>query len=151
MNNQVNLRSIDLTIARPTNSNLFCNNAHDFNNSIIATLNGSNAASIHLTLRGDGRSHNPERRFLGTNLKSALIELVANYNLKKAKILLEENGIMEPIDLVADRLFYYTDIYMNGKYPLPDNMWTALRESRENKETELQNYFGTIGNGQQLV
>jgi len=148
MNNEVNLRSLKLAVARPTNPDLFVDIEHDFNNSIIASLNSSNAAVINLSLRGNGYSDDPEQRFLSFNLKNALIELKNRFNLKKADILLEENGITHPLDLVTDRLFYFTEIEMIGRYPLAADMWAALRESRDEKEQELQNYFGVLGNGQ---
>ena len=148
MRNEVNLRSLKIIIAKPTNPDLFIDIQHDFNNAIIASLGSSNAASINVSLRGDGRSHDPENRFLSLNLKPALIELKNRFNLKKADILLEENGITHPLDLVADRLFYFTDIEMIGRYPLQDDMWAALREARDEKEQEIQNYFGVLGHAQ---
>jgi len=148
INNEVNLRSLSLSVARPTNPDLFIDIEHDFNNSIVSSLNSSNAAIINLQLRGNGRSNDPEERFLSLNLKQALIELKNRFNLKKADIQLEENGITHPLDLVTDRLSYYTDIEMLGRYPLAQDMWGSLMEAREEKEQELQNYFGVLGNGQ---
>lgn len=150
MDNQTNLRSVNLTIARPTNPDVFIGIEHDFNNSIISSLNSSNAASINLSIRGDGYTKEPEKRFLNLNIKGALLELKNRFNLKKADILLEENGVSHPLDLVADRLFYFTDIEMTGRYPVSADMWAALRESRDGKEQEIQNYFGTLGHGQIL-
>ncbi len=144
--NEVNLRALDIVIARPTNQNMFVGIEHDFNNSIIASLNSSNAAVIHLNLRGNGKSDDPEKRYLSLNLKRAIIELKNRFNLKKADVLLEEGGLAHPLDLVADRLSHSTLIEMVGKYPLASDMWAALRESREEKEQELQNYFGVLGN-----
>jgi len=148
MNNSVNLRSLKLAIARPTNPDLFLGVEHDFNNSIIASLNSSNAAVVHIYLRGNGKSEEPEKRYLANSLKRAILELKNRFNIKKADVLLEENGLTHPIDLVADRLFYFTDIEMIGRYPLSTDMWAALRESRDDKEQELQNYFGVLRGGQ---
>jgi hypothetical protein len=146
MRGEVNLRNVKLIIARPTNPSLFYNLKHDFNNSIIASLKGSNSASVNLEFRGDGHSRAPKERYLDPSIKRALIELTSCFNVKKAAVSLEENGITHPIDLVADRLFYLKKIKMNGRYPLAAEMWTALREARDKKEQELENYFGALEN-----
>lgn len=150
MNNQVKLRSVNLSIARPTNPELFKDVEHDFNNAIINSLNSSNAASVNITLRGDGRSRDPEERYLDSALKRALLELTSRFDVKKADIQLEENGIAHPLDLIADRLTHFTEIEMQGKYPDESQVWYALKESRRVKEAELQNYFGSLENGRLL-
>ncbi|MCC8995975.1 MAG: hypothetical protein LM517_02710, partial [Nitrosomonas sp.] len=150
MGGEANLRSINLTIARPTNPDLFLDVKHDFNNAIIASLNSSNAASVNLTVRGDGRSRNPKERYLDSALKRALLELLNRFNVKKADIQLEENGIAHPLDLIADRLTHSMEIEMQGKYPDESQVWYALKDSRRVKERELQNYFVSFENGRLL-
>jgi hypothetical protein len=147
LSNEVNLRSANLRIARPTNPKLFENVQHDFTNAIIASLNSSKAASVNLILRGDGNSRDPEERYLDSSLKRALLDLGKHFNVKKADILFEENGIAHPLDLIADRLTHYVEIEMHGKYPDESEIWYALMESRKIKETEIQNYFGSLENG----
>ena len=56
MNNHVHIRTAEFAIARPTNPELFQDIEHDFNNSIITTLNGSGTAMLNLSLRGNARS-----------------------------------------------------------------------------------------------
>lgn len=63
LRNQVHIKTLEIGIARPTNAQLFENVEHDFNNALIATLNGTNSAKVNLTLRGDGRSDDPENRY----------------------------------------------------------------------------------------
>jgi hypothetical protein len=150
LRNEVNVRAVNVSIARPTNPDLFIESEHDFNNSLIQSLNSSKAAVIKLEMRGDGRSDDPERRYLASNIKSAFLELRKRFNVKSARILLEENGITHPIDLVADRLEFQIEIKMSGRYPLDFDMWKALEDARKSKEVEIQKYFGTL-NGEWLV
>lgn len=150
MNNETQVRTLTAKIARPRNPDLFRNCEHDFNNSIFATLNGSKAAVINIGLRGDGRSKDPEKRYLDPMIKRAILELKEKFHVEKAELLLEEqNGDTHPLDLVTDRLMYSKEISIPGRYPFASDMWEAIREAREEKNDELENYFGVL-NGERL-
>lgn len=146
MNNHVQIRSAEFAIARPTNPELFNDIEHDFNNSIISTLKGTGTAQLNLTLRGNARSDVAEERYLASTLKGALRELQTKFDVKKAKLLLEndETQITHLVDLVADRLFYSKQIEVEGRYPPTFEMWTALDDARIEKQGELENYFGEL-------
>ncbi|UYI50027.1 hypothetical protein OFO16_18700 [Vibrio natriegens] len=146
MNNHVQIRTAEFAIARPTNPALFNDVEHDFNNSIISTLNGTGTAVLNLSLRGNARSDIAEERYLASTLKGALRELQTKFDVKKCKLLLEndETLITHPVDLVADRLFYVKTIEVEGRYPPAFEMWLALDEARSEKENELANYFGDL-------
>lgn len=146
MRNQVSVKSLKLTVARPTNPQLFDNIEHDFSNSIIASLNSTNAANINIVVRGDGRSDDPGKRFLDPSIKRAIMEIRSRFEIKKADLLLEENGVAHPLDLVADRLMTHGEVEMLGRYPSPSGMWGAILEAREEKNAELVSYFGEINN-----
>lgn len=146
MNNHVQIRTAEFAIARPTNPELFNDVKHDFNNSIISTLNGTGTAMLNLSLRGNARSDIAEERYLASTLKGALRELQTKFDVKKCKLLLEndETLITHPIDLVADRLFYSKAIEVEGRHPSISAMWLALDEARTEKESELIKYFGNL-------
>ncbi len=146
LNNHVQIRTAEFSIARPTNPELFSDIEHDFNNSIISTLNGTGTAQLNLSLRGNARSDVAEERYLASTLKGALRELQTKFDVKKCKLLLEndETLVTHPVDLVADRLFYTKNIEVEGRYPPTIEMWAALDESRTEKENELANYFGDL-------
>ncbi|HFD7168707.1 TPA: DUF6731 family protein [Yersinia enterocolitica] len=146
LNNNVQIRTAEFAIARPTNPELFNDVEHDFNNSIISTLNGTGTAMLNMSLRGNARSDVAEDRYLASTLKGALRELQTKFDLKKCKLLLEdsETHITHPVDLVADRLFYTKNIEVEGRYPPSFEMWAALEEARAEKENELANYFGNL-------
>jgi hypothetical protein len=69
-----------------------------------------------------------------------------NFNVKKAQLELEESGITHPIDLIADRLVYFEEIELHGRYPDAHDMWTVLMNAKINKQGELDSYFGIQDN-----
>ncbi len=151
MRDNIQVRTAEIAIARPRNPELFQNIEHDFNNSIISTLSGSGAAKVNLAMRGNARSRDPEQRYLNSSIKRAFREMQSTFDVRKCKILLEDqdNFITHPIDLVADRLFYDKDISIEGRYPPTIEIWQALGEARTEREAELVSYFGDL-DGQRL-
>ena len=146
MSNTSNLKWAKLQIARPTNLELFDPNKHDLDNAIYATLGSSKAATINMTLRGDARSNDPEKRYLSPALKRAFYELQDKFDVRKAQLELEEGGIAHPIDLISDRLVYYEEIELHGRYPDAHDMWSALMNAKGSKQEELDSYFGIQDN-----
>tara|TARA_R110001583_G_scaffold187532_1_gene348931 strand:+ start:5181 stop:6089 length:909 start_codon:yes stop_codon:yes gene_type:complete len=144
MRNEVHIRTLKVNVARPTNPALFENIEHDFNNSIISSLNSSNSASINISLRGDGHSDDPDMRYLSNSLKRAVLEMKEKFDLKSANLMLEEGGVAHPLDLVTDRLTNDVEIEIDGRYPSPASMWDAIMVSRVDKEAELESYFGAL-------
>ncbi|MGL4750889.1 MAG: DUF6731 family protein [Aeromonadaceae bacterium] len=71
MNNHVQIRTAEFAIARPTNPDLYNDVEHDFNNSIISTLNGTGTAVLNLSLRGNARSELAGERYLASTRHSA--------------------------------------------------------------------------------
>jgi hypothetical protein len=144
MNNKIKVRTAEIAIARPTNPELFEGVEHDFNNALIATLNGSSPAKLNLTLKGDGYSRSADKRYLDSGFKRAITEMQSVFDVQKCKLLLENEESMSthPVDLVADRLVFDKRIEVLGRYPSSSNMWAALSEARTENEEELQNYFG---------
>ena len=135
MNDNIQVRTAQIAIARPRNPELFQGVEHDFNNSIISTLNGSNAAMVNLSMRGNAHSMNPDERYLSSAFKRGIREMQATFDVKKCKILLEnqDNFVTHPVDLVADRLFYQKEINVEGRYPPAFEMWEALLEARSQR------------------
>jgi len=146
MKNNIQIRHADFSIAKPTNPALFEDIEHDFTNSIIATLDGSGTAMLNLTMRGNARSDIADERYLASSLKGALRELNSKFDVKKCRLLLENQDtlITYPVDLVADRLFYYARVNVEGRYPSAAAMWQAMEDARDSKETELELYFGSL-------
>lgn len=148
----IQVRTARIAIARPRNPELFQNIEHDFNNSIIKTLDGSGTAMLNLSLRGSAHSKDPDQRYLSSSFKRAIREMQATFDVRKCKILLEDqdNLITHPIDLVADRLFFNKEVNVERRYPHAFEMWQALSEARAEKSNELISYFGDL-NSQRIA
>lgn len=66
--------------------------------------------------------------------------------VRKIKIDMEdENGIVYPIDLIADRLKVKIEILVNGRYPNEAAMYRALRGAKDDQRDNLQQIFGVPG------
>lgn len=152
LNDHMQVRTAEIAIARPRNPELFQNIEHNFNNSIVSTLKGSNSAMLNIAMRGDANSRNAADRYLDPGFKRGIREMQATFDVRKCKILLENenNFVTHPVDLVADRLFYATNIDVEGRYPPSFEMWSALAEARTEKNIELVTYFGDL-NAQRIL
>lgn len=132
------VRKIDLSIARPTNPDLFPKD--DFSVELLRLLQSSDAAriSVKLTANGPGMRGNT----LYNNVKNSLRSLVESNSVKKAQVEVESDGRIMPIDLVADRLYSRQIVEMKGRYPYPPLMFQALETARSEMSDELAQYFG---------
>lgn len=146
--NNVQIRTADFQIAKPTNPDIFQDVEHDFTNGIIKSLESSGTAVLNITMRGNGRTDVREERYLAGTVKGALRELQTKFDVKRCKLLLEnqETFVTHPVDLVADRLFYSESLHVSGRYPSNIAMWEALENAKDTKEEDLIAYFGTIEN-----
>lgn len=144
MSGKMQVKRAQVRIARPTNVELFQKFDHDFNNSIYQTLNGTAAAVLNITLRGDSRSTKGEKRYLLPTIKEAFIEMQRAFDVRRCKIDLEDvdTCIAHPVDLVADRLCYSSEIQSVGRYPPESDLWEALDRAREARSGDLATYFG---------
>ena len=143
-NNTIQIKKIDLQIARPTNPDLFRDlTYHDLTNSLFASAACSNSAVISLNLRGDARSRDSEQRYLDSSLKRAIREIQSTCEIKKLKLLLEEEDsfIEHPIDMVSERLVYDQSIELENRHPNSIDMWEAIELAKLTKQNELNSYF----------
>lgn len=148
MRDDVRIRTLEINIARPRNAELFQECRHDFNNSIFATLNGTESAKVNLVLRGDAKAADPEEKYLGSRIKHAFEETLETFEVSKLKLETEDihTGVDHPLDLIADRLSYFDDVEMIGRYPVSVDMWEKLLLAKASKAAELNAYFGENGN-----
>lgn len=136
-------RTLDLSFAKPTNPDAFPRD--DWNANLISVLTRAGGArmSIHISA---GKSKDPQVRYLGRQIKRAITQLINNTEVTKARFVVEEDGVQHPIDLIADRLLSQQAVRMNGHYPIPDEMYRALRRARDEHRAALHEYFGDPDN-----
>ncbi|MDC5717857.1 DUF6731 family protein [Vibrio europaeus] len=146
-NNRVRVKVAKINVAKPRNPELLRELNHDFNNSLLNTLNGTNSAQLNLVFRGDTRSDDPEERYLDNSFKRALRELQETLDVTKLDLTTENEDTMveHPIDLVSDRLKHFDNVSMNGRYPDSFDMWDKLEDAKNTKQDELNNFFGLPG------
>ena len=102
----------------------------------------SNGMPVSISLRGDGRSRDPARRFLDP-LREAILDLIDSGSAQKAKVQFEdEQGGLDLVDFVADRLKSRQDVAMNGRYPDEQSMFIALERARGDHGDELRAILG---------
>lgn len=140
---QVDVKRVDLSIPVPTNPDYFP--ANDFSRSMIDLLRSAGGDRLKIQISADARRVNPgERASLSRGIKRGIAELVTDGAASIAKVeAYEEGNVVEPIDLVAERVYATQVIDHVGKYPAPARMYQALRDSFNDVQGELDEYFGT--------
>lgn len=134
-------RSLDLRIARPANPQIVP--ADEWNQAVMKVLSGAGGMSLHIRIRGDGRSQKESEHHLATRVKRAVSELMDVADVTRAKLEVDEADAPEhTIDLIADRLSSRQQVQMNGRYPVSDSIYDALRKARSEVSDQLQEIFG---------
>lgn len=147
LNGDAQTRVLELTVARPRNPDLVPKGA--WASQIMAVLSGSGGLRINLTIRGNARSQKDDERFLRKKqVLRAIEELTHVAEVKKAKMLIEEDGDEHPIDLITDRIASEIEVEVNGRYPNADGIFRGLQQAREEKRAFLNEVLGE--NGKQL-
>ncbi|MGR3960747.1 DUF6731 family protein [Vibrio lentus] len=143
----VQIRAVQLRVAKPTNEYLIRTDfADDITNTLAQSVNSTQGCSFNFSVRGDGHSIDPERRYIDSRFKSAIRDIKSEFDCDKLVVESEdtETGFNEPIDLLGERLIHYTKVNMNGRYPDMHAMWCAAFEAKEEKENELRRYFAIV-------
>lgn len=134
-------RSLQLSVARPSNPDLFPSD--NWNRSLLELMNGSGGMVLDIAIRGDGHSRNPHNRYLLDTIKGSLNDLLGTDFVRSAKVQLEgDDFISHPVDLIADRIYSKQRVQMNGRYPCTDSMFAALGRAKEEVADELNGVFG---------
>ncbi len=138
------VKHLDLSFARPTNPSWYPRD--NWGAQVVSLLRESGGGSMHVQISAEGRGAN--RRSLPRRVKQAVRDIMGNTNTRVARFLVEEDGHEHPIDLIADRIKGKVQVEMSGRYPVPDRMFRALREARDEQLSLLREIFG---NGHQAL
>jgi hypothetical protein len=142
MSGGTEVRSIDLTVARPTNNEMFPSNS--FAAGLLQVMSSTKAAtfSVHLSANGPGSKGNsfPQKT------KRAIKELVEGDHTTKAQVKIQSNGNIIPVDLLADSVISMQEVEMNDRYPITESMFIALEQARREVRGELDAFFGHDSN-----
>lgn len=140
MRGEVEIRTLDLSFARPTNPELFP--ADDWGHRLFEVLSGAGGTSMRLHIGTDARSKDPRDHHLRKRLKRGVREILNLTKVTTARLEVEEDGVTHPIDLISDRLRSTQDVEMGGRYPVPGSMYEALGAARDELNDQLREIFG---------
>lgn len=148
----VHVKSFDVRIARPLNTDLFKLENAGWGDDIIDLLSNEGASSINISVRADGRTSNPVTKYLGSGIKEKLKMLTQHYDVQKAKVKVDSDGNTYPIDLIADRIFYTETIELDKHIrSIPsENLWYTIDRAKKARHSDLNYYFGSLEDNNRL-
>lgn len=132
--------ALEVSFARPTNTDLYPKD--NWSKELLELMDSAEAARIFVRLSANNLGRNVRKRYLPKRLKKAMQELVDKVPVRVAKMTVEEDGETHPIDLIADRIQGQVQVEMDGRYPVPDRMFTALRKVTDDHAGVFNEIFG---------
>ena len=142
MRNEVVPRALTVSMARPTNPELFRDN--ELTRGLVSILSQAEGTRLQIRITSDLRSTDAADRRLSDRVKAAMRELAAERTVVSvAKMDVEEDGITHPLDLLHDRITSRQSVEMAGRYPLQTAMFEALKTAHDEEGPALDEYFGS--------
>lgn len=136
--------SIETSFARPTNPEMYPKD--DWSPHLLDTLAQIGGANIKLLISSDKRRAAEGVDRLLDKARRAAQAFMQMPNVRVLKINMEdEEGIIYPIDLIADRLKVRIEIMVTGRYPNEAAMYRALKGAKDDQRDNLQQIFGDPG------
>ncbi len=136
--------SIEASFARPTNPDMYPDD--DWSPQLLDTLAQIGGGNVKLSISRDKKRVAEGADRLSDRARRAAQAFMQMPTVRKIKIDMEdENGIVYPIDLIADRLKVKIEILVNGRYPNEAAMYRALRGAKDDQRDNLQQIFGVPG------
>lgn len=136
MRNDVQPRSIEVSVARPTNPELYPNDR--WSSELFRLMAGVGGVNATIRISGGGRGRGA--RAMLSHAKDAVVSLAASGHASVARV--KVGGIEHPIDLIAERVKSKIDVDMNGRYPVASQVFAALAAAKDECMEDLDAYFG---------
>lgn len=132
MRGDVKMKKIQLTIPRPRNPEFYPDT--DFSQKTLQLLGDAGADTMQIVMGINTRRGDSDGR-LKQNIKFAMQELV-EFGAKKAVIdVFDADGVVHPVDLIAERISSYQSVVTDARFPPAETMYrlidTAYAENRE--------------------
>ena len=141
MNDDVSPVMLEASIARPTNPALFPND--QFSKELFNWMSRAGGSRIKFTLTSDQRSTESGKQSLSGNIKSLLTSLLGREDVSVLKTEIKDSdGEIQPIDLIADRIYTVRKIIMNGRYPSVASAHHELKQAFAEKMEEIHEVIG---------
>lgn len=139
MRGDVIMRSVELTIPRPRNTEYYPE--EEFSQRLFDAMGAAEGDRIHVKITTDARLD--EGAQLGNRIKNALKELVSDHAASLARVQAKEDGVMHPIDLIADRITSTQEIEHDGRYPSARDMFQALDDALADQQSAIDAVLGS--------
>lgn len=132
------LVEIEAKIPKPQNPNLLPD-PDDFTRPALDMLNMSEADNLSFKVAIDRRFQGVNRRLANWLKKS--INSISQYEPEKLTAKIDENGIVSPIDLIADRIKSTQRIEATGRYVPRETLYKAIEQAYADVESDINAYF----------
>lgn len=135
---------IETSFARPTNPEMYPDD--DWSPGLLDMLSQLGGGNVKLSITADRKRVAEGADRLTDKARRVAQAFRQLPNVRKIKISMEdEEGIIYPIDLIADRLKVKIEIAVSGRYPNEEGMYKALRGAKNDQLDNLQQIFGMPG------
>lgn len=124
-------RKFEVSVAKPGEALLqdMADNGRNWDGALMRALRDTGASKIDVCLSADGRATD-RRRFLNDAIFAPLQRLLDNTPVKKARVYTEaQDGEVDRIDLLSDRISDTIQVHSDGKYPNSEVMWQELQHA----------------------
>lgn len=139
MRGEAEVKSIQVTVPRPSNPALFPND--NFSPELLGMMNNANADSLKLEMGVDLR-RGPDRR-MNNGIKRTLQNLLG-IGATTAKADVVEDGLSHTIDLIADRVCSWQSANTNGRFLPSQSMFELIDEAYEECRDSINGYFRSL-------
>lgn len=126
------VKKLEVRIAMPKNPDLVP--ATDWSRHAMQMMRGVGATTINIGMS------TRFKKGLAADVKQVVKQLKDSTEAESIRVKLA--GESEPIDLVADAIKGKVSVNMIGMYPDPSDMFARLEELKDEKKTELDEFFG---------
>lgn len=138
LNNKLTIKKFSVKIPRPTNPDLYPQDS--ISATTVELLNKSGADSLDLTFTVDSKLDSSSGRL--TSALQTAISTLLSLGATKAKLETDDNGLIHPIDLIANRITSTQSTRTNAHFPPSETMYKLIDAARMEKKEEVDGYFG---------
>ncbi|MDT3530256.1 DUF6731 family protein [Stenotrophomonas pavanii] len=141
MDGSLVLKSLEVSVPRPRNTSFYPED--EWNQSIMNAMAAAEGDRIKVTITSDSRID--KNAHLANRMKNALAELVRGRSASTVKAVVQEDGMIHPIDLLADRLISTQEIEHDGRYPNKEGMYGAFDAAFQEEQESIVDVLGEGG------
>ncbi|KHS67328.1 hypothetical protein RC77_13985 [Pectobacterium brasiliense] len=144
MKGDVNMKKLTLTLPRPRNPELYPDT--DFSQKTLQLLGAAGADTMQVVMGINTRRGDSDGR-LKQGIKFAMQELV-DLGARKAVIeVFEADGVVHPIDLIADRIVSKQSIPTDARFPPAGTMYRLIDTAYDENRESINAYIGSEDSG----